>query len=60
MTDSNNIGRAPVAKLDEASVPETPPQFRARRADPPPTAPAPPPRHRPTWSARGPVIKKVV
>ena len=35
MTDSNNIGRAPVAKLDEASVPETPPQFRARRADPP-------------------------
>ena len=60
MTDSNNIGRAPVAKLDEAPVPETPPQFRARRADPPPTAPAPPPRHRPTWSARGPVILGVL
>ena len=54
MTDPEQLGRAPVAKVNDPATPEAPPRFRARRAEAPP--PPPQPRSRPTWSARGPVL----
>ena len=54
MTDPEQHGRAPVAKVNDPAAPEAAPRFRARRAEAPP--PPPPPRKRPDWSARGPVL----
>ena len=54
MTDPEQHGRAPVAKVNDPAAPEAAPRFRARRAEAPP--PPPLPRKRPDWSARGPVL----
>lgn len=56
MSEPTETGRAPVERIPaDADPARDMPRFRARRSDPPPAEPAPPPK-RPEWSARKPVM----